>query len=305
MRLLFLSLFLISFVQGCRVLSLSGGGAHGAYQAGVLKRLHEEGYKWDIITGVSAGSLNGIALGLFNASNQDFAIKLMESVWMNITSSDVYKWNWNPIYDQSLLDSSPLNRTIYKLVSKYGGVAKRNLILGSVKLNSGLLKLFPTSELNSVSRTTRIVMASSSIPVVFPPIHLDGEYYVDGGTFSNELIRPGVKYCLSKGYKNITIDVIICSPPIQNITNTEIEKDTIIGIMSRAYDVMSNSVFNHELYSNCRDPTRQVQLTLPMYIYKPPKPYPGSMLDFDHKDLVTIFKMGYNVKPPGVTKYCF
>lgn len=289
--------------NGCNILSLSGGGAHGAFQAGVLKKLHQQGKKWNIITGISVGSINGIGLGLFNVSNQEMGIELLETIWTNITTSDVYSWNWNPIGDQSLLNNSPLNKTLMAIIQRYGGRAKRNLLIGAVNLNTGLLRLFDQSEFSSSSRTSQIVMASSSIPVVFPPAFLDGKYYVDGGTFSNEVIRPAIKYCLNNGYdkSEISIDIIICSPPIQNITNKEIQSDYIFGLMSRSYDILSNVVANHELYTHCG----VHQESYPMYIYKPYAPYPGGLLDFSHPDLVKMFNIGYNIKEPEIGKYCY
>jgi len=41
-------------------LVLEGGGARGAYQAGVLKALFEAGYKFDGVAGTSVGALNGV-----------------------------------------------------------------------------------------------------------------------------------------------------------------------------------------------------------------------------------------------------
>ena len=290
-------------IRGCRILSLSGGGAHGAFQGGVLNKLHDIGRTWNIITGISAGALNGMMLGMFKPLNQQQGITLLEEVWLNITTADVYKWNWNPIYDQSLMDNSPLNRTVNNIARLYGGLAQRDIIVGAVNFNTGLLRLFNRTEFSSAERSSTIVMASASIPGVFPPTFLDGNYYVDGGTFSNELIRPAIQYCRNKGYADveIEIDLIICSPPIQTITNKEIESDYIFGIGSRAYDILFNAISNHELYSHCNNN----QKSFPLYVYKPYKPYAGGLLDFNHKDIVEMFNMGYNIKNPTVSKYCY
>ena len=51
----------------CRVLSMSGGGSFGAFEAGVLARMLEEqpGLDYDYMLGVSAGSLNAGYLSLY------------------------------------------------------------------------------------------------------------------------------------------------------------------------------------------------------------------------------------------------
>ncbi len=289
--------------NGCNILSLSGGGAHGAFQAGVLNKLQSMNKKWDIITGISVGSLNGIMLGIYKPSDQQVAMNIIRDVWLNITNADVYQWNWDPFYTQSILDNSPLNRTVNYLIFKYGGIAQRDILIGAVNLNTGLLRLFNKSEFYSPIRTSDIVMASSSIPVIFPPRFLDNNYYVDGGTFSNEIVRPAIKFCLDSGYEkdDVIIDIIICTPPISNISNSEIAKDHIYGLGSRAYDIATSALSNHELYTSCNEN----QESYPMYIYKPSEPYPGSLLDFSHDTLVKTFNQGYNVKYPDISKYCY
>ena len=301
--MLLILLLLLVVTNGCNILALSGGGAHGAFQGGVLNKLQTENKKWNIITGVSAGSLNGIMLAMYTPSEQQKGINVIKDVWLNITTADVYRWNWNPIYDQSILDNTPLNNTINSLAYKYGGVAKRDIIIGSVNFNTGLLRLFNRSEFSNPRRTSDIVMASSSIPVIFPPRFLDNNYYVDGGTFSNEIIRPAIQYCLDKGYNkdDINIDIIICTPPISKITNSEISKDHTYGIGLRAYDIASSALSNHELYTHCG----KNQEAYKMYIYKPNQPYLGSLLDFSHDILVKTFEMGYNVTQPIESKYCY
>lgn len=63
---------------------LSGGGAKGAFQAGALEVLHDEGYKFDIISGVSVGTLNGAML----ATGQ---LSTLIKVWENLTPDQVLR----------------------------------------------------------------------------------------------------------------------------------------------------------------------------------------------------------------------
>jgi predicted patatin/cPLA2 family phospholipase len=167
------------------------------------------------------------------------------------------------------------------------------------------MRLFNRSDFTDSVRSTNILLASSAIPVVFPPIMFDNQYHVDGGIYSNELIKPGIKYCLDKGLTNITIDVIICSPPLDNITNKEIYSDTIVGIAMRTYDIMTDVVFNHELYGCYNNKKRDYANTFPIYIYKPENQYKGGILNFDHEDLVDSFLEGYNMTMPSPLKYCY
>jgi len=76
-------------------LVMTGGGARGAYQAGILKRIGEikrvqtHGNPFPIIGGSSAGAINGSALA---AGSDDFALatKILARVWSNLNPSDVF-----------------------------------------------------------------------------------------------------------------------------------------------------------------------------------------------------------------------
>ena len=49
---------LIPLINCCKVLTLSGGGVYGSFESGVLSKLFEQNSTYDIITGISSGSLN-------------------------------------------------------------------------------------------------------------------------------------------------------------------------------------------------------------------------------------------------------
>jgi NTE family protein len=114
-------------------LVLSGGGARGAYQVGVLRGLVDEGFLAadrsgiDIVVGSSAGAINGAA---FAAFADDFSAGLgrLEKVWGEIAAQQVFRtdvaslgkmgarWAWDlsfggvtgHVRSESLLDTSPL-----------------------------------------------------------------------------------------------------------------------------------------------------------------------------------------------------
>jgi NTE family protein len=77
-------------------LVMTGGGARGAYQAGVLKRIGEikrvqtHGNPFSIIEGASAGAINGFALA---AGSDDFALvtKVIARLWSGLTPSDIFR----------------------------------------------------------------------------------------------------------------------------------------------------------------------------------------------------------------------
>ena len=77
-------------------LVMTGGGARGAYQAGVLKRIGEikrvqtHGNPFPIIGGSSAGAINGSALAA-GSDNVALAVKILARGWSDIQPSDVFR----------------------------------------------------------------------------------------------------------------------------------------------------------------------------------------------------------------------
>jgi len=118
-------------------LVLSGGGARGAYQVGVLRELVEQGFlaqdraRVDILVGSSAGSINAAAVA---ASSDDLhtGIAGLERIWREIHPGQVYRtdmaslgrigarWAWDlsfggatgHVQPKSLLDTAPLRELL-------------------------------------------------------------------------------------------------------------------------------------------------------------------------------------------------
>ena len=83
-------------MQNALGLVMTGGGARGAYQAGVLKRIgeiprvQETGNPFPIIGGSSAGAVNGGALAV-GCDEFSMATKVLARLWAELRPSDVYR----------------------------------------------------------------------------------------------------------------------------------------------------------------------------------------------------------------------
>mmetsp|Transcript_88583 Transcript_88583/g.122366 ORF Transcript_88583/g.122366 Transcript_88583/m.122366 type:complete len:159 (+) Transcript_88583:499-975(+) len=71
-------------------------------------------------------------------------------------------------------------------------------------------------------------MASASIPVIFQPRHVDGRYYMDGGTVWNTNIASAIQKCYEKvgDYSKISIDIANCDayePVFKNASHDALE----------------------------------------------------------------------------------
>ncbi len=70
-----------------RALVLSGGSTRGSLQVGALRALLEEGYKFDLIVGVSIGSLNGV---YFAHEPTMETLKKLEEIWLSVRREDIF-----------------------------------------------------------------------------------------------------------------------------------------------------------------------------------------------------------------------
>ena len=88
---------------GGTALALTGGGARAAYQAGVLRGLARvaPGFRPDIVTGVSAGALNGAFLAASAAAPFGTAADRLADVWRDLRADHVYRLD-RPTVPQAL-----------------------------------------------------------------------------------------------------------------------------------------------------------------------------------------------------------
>lgn len=200
-------------------LALSGGGARGYAHIGVLKALEEFHIQPDIIAGVSAGSVVG-AFYCAGLSPQDMLDCFSGENFKNFAEITIPRISLfrTEGFHEFLLDILG-DKTMEELDMPFRAIA--------TDIDNGVSKIFDKG------RVADIVWASSSIPVIFPPVVINGINYVDGGVLRNFPVLPIRNEC----------DYIIGI----NVNPLQMEatyKKNILGIAERSYLLMfrSNSV---------------------------------------------------------------
>jgi predicted acylesterase/phospholipase RssA len=228
-------------------LSFSGGGSFGAVEIGILKRLNEiENKKYDLYTGISAGALNSGILSYFE--NIDQGIEFAEKTYTDLRNHDVYELL--PSTGLSIFNTNPLHNTLTKLVGQMPNNPRINTLIGATNLYSGNLDVY-TFEDNDDINKVRLMMSSSAIPGLFPPIIYKGSMYADGGALSNALIQA----VYNDNYMNITYitpneGVIYNSEPITSLK--DMLKRTVSIIMDTYNDPLST------INQDCRLPVGEI-----------------------------------------------
>lgn len=163
--------------EDCYALAMSGGGSKGAYEAGVLYGLLSEipdkkTMAYDVVTGVSAGSINTAAVILFEKGDEEEMVKFLSDTWSSIVDKDVYKmWSEGLVkavtQESGVFDDGPLSAYLLNIVKEKGPI-KRKFMVSAVDVNSGTYVLFSEKNVTTYEEQVKAVVSSSSIPFVFP-----------------------------------------------------------------------------------------------------------------------------------------
>lgn len=201
------------------VLVLQGGGALGAYQAGVYEALAEHAFLPDWIAGISIGAINAaiiagnapqdrpVALRRFweMASSElrlrldepiGFARRAFNEISAQIAVTCGIPGFFNPRFFPpphpewpaelgalSYYDTAPLRSTLLELVDfERINRAETHFSVGAVNMLTGNFAYFDNTQRPIGPEH---VMASGALPPGFPPVEIDGEWYWDGGLVSN------------------------------------------------------------------------------------------------------------------------
>ena len=191
-------------------LAISGGGANGAFGAGLLIGWTERGDRpeFSMVTGVSTGALT--APFAFLGSDYD---DRMKEVYTTTSTEDIATKRslFAVLSSDSMTDTTPLKALIARYINAemIGAIARehktgRRLFIGTVNLDAGRSVIWNIGAIAASDypqKTTLIqdlLRASAAIPVAFPPVFItvevEGKQYdemhVDGGTGSQVFVYP-------------------------------------------------------------------------------------------------------------------
>ncbi len=184
------------------ILSISGGGQNGAFGAGFLIGWRESGRRpeFDIVGGVSTGAL--LATHAFLGTPAD-DLKL-EEMYTQTTKDDIYEDRglFSILFgSDSLRDTAPLRALLVKYITTetLKRVAEaydenRLLLVGTTNIDYGQTWVWNMSliaKAGDLELYRKVLLASASFPIIFPPVEIDGHLFVDGAARSNVVV-PGM-----------------------------------------------------------------------------------------------------------------
>jgi NTE family protein len=249
------------------VLVLQGGGALGAYQAGVYQALHEAEIEPDWVIGTSIGAINA---SLIVGNRVDDRLEKLKEFWTRMAYRPPFgipDWTgvpeiisyWKTLFrglpsffepnpgaflgthvplgtdHAGFYSTEPLEETLCELVDfSLVNQNKPRLTVGAAHVRTSKMRYFDSrdSELS-----VKHIMASGALPPAFPAVRIDGELYWDGGILSNTPTEAVFDDHPRK-------DSLIFAVHLWNPTGDEPE--TIWEVLNRQKDILySSRVANH------------------------------------------------------------
>jgi len=207
----------------CVALVLQGGGALGAYQAGVYEALAEAGIYPNWVAGISIGAIN---CALIAGNAPEARVDNLRAFWEEVTGnpwSSGYEWSNAPGGDAARSWQNQMSAGLALVAGSPGffaprypppwlypsGTAQATSLYDTSRLRATLERLVDFDRLNAAAIRLSVgavnvrsgnfvyfdtqthtigpvhIMASGALPPGFPPIEIEGEQYWDGGLVSN------------------------------------------------------------------------------------------------------------------------
>jgi predicted acylesterase/phospholipase RssA len=240
-------------------LAISGGGAQGAFGAGLLLGWTASGTRpeFTMVTGISTGALT--APFAFLGSEYDDELK---TVYTTTTTADIAKERGliSAFFSDSIADTEPLKRLIAKYITDDVITAigrehmrGRRLFIGTVNLDAGRSVIWNIGAIaisdhpQKADLIRSVMRASAAIPVAFSPIVIPvesggsqyDELHVDGGTGAQVFVYPA-----AVDWAEITKKLQVQGQPsVYVIRNAFLDPD-YQGIKRNVMPIASRSISN-------------------------------------------------------------
>lgn len=235
-------------------LCLSGGGVRGAFHMGVLQAFDESELKLSIISGCSAGALIG-SLYAAGVKPQEMLSLAANTRWFNFLKPS--------LPNKGLISMDYLGFILRKNIPS-NNFSDLNIPLKvtATNITKGILRIFDKGEIY------KPVLASCSVPLLFKPIVIDGDVYLDGGILMNlpaHIIRNECDYLIG-----------VSLMPLQPIAQDELNSS--FKLLTRILELSVNN--------NSKE-----QITLCDAIIESPEI--SSFSRYDLKGTEELFNLGY------------
>ena len=284
------------------VMVFQGGGALGAYQAGVFEALAEGGIHPDWLVGTSIGAINA---ALIAGNRPEHRLERLSQFWARVALDRPFaslmpisgkpwtpgtatwqamtrgvpgfyqprlplQWDFSrrlPPGQLSVYDTLPLRQTLLDLIDfDYLNKGDIRLSLFAVNLSSGLPARFDNRR-GSKPLTPEHILASGALPPGFAPIEIDGQWYWDGGIYSNtplDIVLDDAERCDTLCFM---VDLWDASEPIPETLGEAVMRMKNLQFASRSHEHLRD----HRIMQDLRRTVKRLGEHLPPELAQQPE----------------------------------
>lgn len=169
--------------------ALSGAGAFGSVQVGMLRALLERGVRPDVIVGTSAGALHGALV----AAQPEGRLDGLADLWRSLDRRAIFGGRASMavhLLRHGTLSNGDRLRGLIAEQLPADSFDALHIRFAAVATDA----LTGEPELLSEGDLVTALLASSAVPGVFPSVDIDGRRYLDGGVAANVPIRQAIAF---------------------------------------------------------------------------------------------------------------
>jgi len=291
------------------ILALSGGGANGAYGAGMLVGWSQRGDRpgFDIVTGVSTGALAAPYAFLGSDWDDELAAAYSEGHTEGLLSWRSFAAFLSPgLYSPRTLEALVEEHVTPALLTEIAQATRegRRLLVATTNLDSGETVIWDMGLLaeagdeNALRLFRQVLLASASIPGVFPPVLIAGvtesgtvqqELHVDGGVNTPFLGVPEGMILSGEtlpGWRGSELFIIVNGKLGLSRRQT---RGSLPSVFARSYQSMTQSLLRTSLAAQGAFARRN---GMRISVAAIPQEVEASALDFDQDAMKALFEEG-------------
>lgn len=265
-------------------LVLEGGGMRGAYTSGVLKAFMDEGIKFPYVIGVSAGANNGAN---FVAEQKERNKK----VFVDYVSHKNYSGFRHLIKERSyfnmkfLFDTLPNQLVPFDYDTFFNSPTIFKVCVTEVE--TGYPKYFEKSQSkDNKGFMNKVLRASSSLPIISPPVEINGKLYFDGGITDSIPIEKSIE-------DGNQYNVVVLTR-----NNGYLKEEQKLGVYSKHYlrkypTILQAIKKRHIKYNITLEKIANLEREGYIFVFRPIVPLMVDRLEKDSLKLNDLYNQGY------------
>ncbi|HEY9753535.1 MAG TPA: patatin-like phospholipase family protein [Oculatellaceae cyanobacterium] len=286
-----------------RALVLPGGGGRGAYQVGVYKALHEKGIKFDLAFGTSIGGLNATMIAQGN-------LQRLEHLWSTLKANDIFHLPSASMVGRlvlghklGLLDTTPLEALLRRELNLHALKQSATKVgLCTTDLCSLETRLITIDDVMSTNELVDVLMATSAIPMAFPPRHIHGSgLWVDGGLVRNTPMETAIQLGADE------IFMVLLHPEKINVCPTNMFEvlvrclDIVLDASARR-EIQSAELYNRLIATGSAESLGRKNVNI--RVFQPRRAVNTTLLEIDPERSRRLIAQGYEDAMTQLENYC-